>query len=379
MDWLEEKWESFKTKIRNTSLLRGLLCYFFMGFAAALVFSLLTRNICKSWIFVIGHRHPPRIWVQDQCIVSFLYDNSFYIYVLMASGIAVWMFFRNKIYPAIQALREALNNLAIGDYSHEIQYRSEDELGSLCGESEYLRLQLIKEKREQWEEEEDQRSINAAFAHDMRTPLTVMKGYTEYLLKYIPQGKIGKEILLEKLNVMQSQQERLITFTGTMTRIRQIEKRAVNGKWVKLSEFMKSLNLAIKALAKTREEINCCIEFDGEPNAEIFIDVEMVLEVFENLLHNAIRYAHKKIEIRVQAGERNLVFFVRDDGKGFTQRALRAAWKVYYSEAKEDGEHFGMGLFICKTLCEKHGGKLILINSVEGGAIVTAEFLCRYR
>ena len=239
MDWLEEKWEIFKTKMQNTELFRSLLCYFFMGFAVALVLSLLTKNICESWIFAIGRRQPPQIWDRDPFTASFLYDNSFYIYVLITSVVAVWMFFRNKIYPAVQALKEALNNLAIGDYGHEILYRSGDELGSLCEESEYLRLQLIKEKKEQWEEEEDQRSINAAFAHDMRTPLTVMKGYTEYLLKYIPQGKVGEEVLLEKLNVMQSQQERLIAFTKTMTCIRQIEKRSVSGGWIELSELKK--------------------------------------------------------------------------------------------------------------------------------------------
>lgn len=381
MDWLEEKWEDLKQRLQNTELLRGLFCYLFLGIISAVVLFLLTRNICESWMNVIRLRDPGKGTYNDLglSIATFLYYNSAIFYILITLAISVRLFFKRKLYPAIYALKESLGSLAVGDYSHEIPYQSEDEIGSLCKEAEYLRNQLIKEQKKQWESEEDQRSINAAFAHDMRTPLTVMKGYTEYLLKYLPQGKIKEEVLLEKLETIQSQQERLIAFTKTMTDLRRIEKRTVNGEWQKIRELLKSLEFSAETLAAEKEGVSCRVTADLTQEGEIFADMGMILEVFDNLIHNAIRYAKSRIEVCVQMEGRRLVIFVRDDGCGFTAKALRTGSKVYYSEAKEDGEHFGMGLFICKTLCEKHGGNLSLINSVEGGAIATAEFLCQRR
>lgn len=381
MDWLEKKWEDIKRKIENAGLIRGLLYYLLIAVISAGILALLTRNICQSWIGVINFRNPSKAFYNDMGMlaVEFLYYNSFLTYVLIASFIAVWLFFKRKLYPATEALKESIGNLALGDYGHEITYRSGDELGRLCEETEYLRNRLIEERKKQWEEEEDQRSINAAFAHDIRTPLTVMKGYTEYLLKYIPKEKISEEILLEKLNTIATQQERLIAFTKTMTDIRQIEKRTVKGDWYKLSDLVENLRMEAETLTKTAGEMSCEVKVDEILEEEIFVDMEIFLEVFENLMHNALRYAQKRIEVCLKTEERRLILFVKDDGEGFSQKALRIGSKLYYSEEKENGEHFGMGLFLCRMLCEKHRGGLTLINSVEGGAIATAEFLCRCR
>lgn len=380
MDWLEELWERLKGKIKNTGLMRGMFFYLFMAICSSAVLYYLTRNVCETWIDVIHVRYPDHWYDNDFkiAIAQFLYYYGFVFYMVISSGVAVWMYFRNRIYPALQTVKDGLENLAVGDYSHEMNYSSQDEIGAVCQEAEQLRQQLIQIQKTRWESEEDQRSINAAFAHDLRTPLTVMKGYTEFLLKYIPQGKVQQEVLLEKLRTLQTQQERMMAFTRTMSDIQKIEQRNVNGEWQTLRNLYHHLKEAAQAL--TREGgISCQVTAENDLEGEIFADVGIILEVYDNLLHNAIRYARNNIEVRLGIEDRRLLLFVRDDGEGFTDRALRTGSKVYYSEAKEEGEHFGLGLFICKTLCEKHGGGLNLINSVEGGAIAMAEFFCRRR
>lgn len=106
---------------------------------------------------------------------------------------------------------------------------------------------------------------------------------------------------------------------------------------------------------------------------ELLLDSGLVLEAVENLVSNALRYAKKQVRVELVYAKHRMTVYVRDDGPGFSPLALREASKAYYSEEK--GEHFGMGLFICRTICEKHGGGLTLINSVEGGAIAAAAFL----
>ena len=110
------------------------------------------------------------------------------------------------------------------------------------------------------------------------------------------------------------------------------------------------------------------------------MDTELIFQVFENLMSNACRYAQKRIQVCVGQREGFFQLSVTDDGPGFPQEALKRAVEPYYrADKKLDGtpqgsQHFGLGLYICRILCEKHGGWLSVKNSEEGGASVTAVF-----
>lgn len=85
----------------------------------------------------------------------------------------------------------------------------------------------------------------------------------------------------------------------------------------------------------------------------------------------------EKIEITEEYRGQALFVYVKDDGAGFSPKALREADKAYFSENKEEDKaegHFGIGLSVTKMLCEKHGGELKLFNSIEGGAVTAVSF-----
>ena len=106
-----------------------------------------------------------------------------------------------------------------------------------------------------------------------------------------------------------------------------------------------------------------------------YFDPAAVAQVFENLLGNALRFAGSKVAVRLEGGGDALTLRVADDGPGFTEKELLTAARPYYSGRRDgDGCHFGLGLHICRTLCEKHGGGLTLANGESGGAEVTARF-----
>lgn len=400
MDWLEELAEKIKKKLSRADLRKSLIFYLAAAIFAMWALYLFTINICEGWIWVLKQRYSELEIVKDHLhvnliagrgieaedlriseLICLIYNNCIYVYMLLAFAAGLFLFYRTRLYPALASSKEALDYLLIGDYGHEFSYQSEDELGALCNEIEELRLKLIAEKKRQWENREDLRKINAAFAHDMRTPITVMKGYTEFLLKYIPQGKISQQQLLEKLELLLKQQDRLYEFSRTMTNIRNLEMREPESKRYRAEELEGQIEEAAGALAaqwekelifrrKTDEENP---QYGKKAERELLLDIGLVLEAVENLVGNALRYAKKQVRVELVYAKHRMTIYVRDDGPGFSPRALREASGAYYSEEK--GEHFGMGLFICRTICEKHGGELTLINSVEGGAIAAASFL----
>lgn len=106
---------------------------------------------------------------------------------------------------------------------------------------------------------------------------------------------------------------------------------------------------------------------------QIFIDAELILQVSTNLISNAVRYAKSLVTITLEETEEGIGLSVADDGKGFGQDTLRYATAPYYSEEENHFEHFGLGLYICKILCEHHGGFLSIQNTGKG-AKVTAFF-----
>lgn len=280
---------------------------------------------------------------------------------------------QKKIYPALKAVQDALGCIGAGDYGREIAYLDGDEMGGLCRSFEQLRRRLVKEKRSRWMEQESQRRINAAFAHDIRTPLTVLSGCTEFLQKYVPKGKVSEEKLLEKLAAMHHQEQRILEISKTMTQLHGQEAREVSGAWLEGRTFVQHLGTAARELAVEKKK-TCRIAAQGIEGI-FFADGGLIEEVFDNLVSNALRYAQSGITVEfVRKGEEFLIY-VRDDGAGFSHRALRYGTDPYYSEDKEGGGHFGLGLFISRMLCEKHGGTLKLVNSIDGGGIAAAAFL----
>ena len=103
-------------------------------------------------------------------------------------------------------------------------------------------------------------------------------------------------------------------------------------------------------------------------------DKEVILEVIENLLSNAFRYAKTKVEMEVLLTYSELQIRVKDDGVGFTVDKQKATELFYQQNVKDSLKHSGMGMYISRLYCEKHGGQLLIENEKQSGAVITALF-----
>lgn len=392
MDWIEEVIHRLKKKIASSSLQTGLLLTIFISMVAAVVAFAFTRNLIYGWICVVTNRYttvdsitnmhvfasntgmPLHVWI-GICILKLLYEYGLVLYILLAEYIGVKWYCKNRMMPGLESVQTAVGYLTLGDLGHEKNYFYENEVGRICSEIEKLRQQMLAAKRIEWEQQEEQSCVNAAFAHDLRTPLTVMKGYTDFLIKYQPEGKVSEETLLDKLVIIRQQQERLLEFSKTMAEIQNIEQQEVHCKWMAYIDYLTSLQMTIVEMGKqSGKQVSFHIDQKYEKDLQISIDPNIIMEVCENLISNALRFAKSQVQVNVRIHNQYLQCYVEDDGKGFSVNALKEGKKLYFSEEKRSSNHFGMGLYISEKLCKKHGGTLTLINSAEGGAICGAEF-----
>ena len=105
----------------------------------------------------------------------------------------------------------------------------------------------------------------------------------------------------------------------------------------------------------------------------LFINLDTVMQIYENLLSNSIRYAKNNITIKIEIQNNDLVISVSDDGCGFKISDIGKATLPFYKSSKEiSTEHLGLGLNICKILSGRHGGNIQISNNETGGACVTA-------
>lgn len=290
------------------------------------------------------------------------------------SGLAVIVFYKNKLKTPIKILEDGSHEIACNNLDFQIKYDYEDEMGRLCTSFEHMRSQLQINNKYMWKMIEEQKNLKAAIAHDLRSPLAILKGYHEMLIEFIPQDKIDKEKLNEIIRSCDKQTDRLLLFIDKMRQLSSLEDRKAEYEEVNTAELVTQLKVAADILAEPK---NIAIEIRNEPGVSLSFQADrgIIHEVYENLLSNAVRYAAKKIVISIKFINSMLQIKVWDDGTGFHTNDNDLITNAYYHDnPADDLNHFGLGLYISKLLCEKHGGKVCIENDINFGASVKAEF-----
>lgn len=308
--------------------------------------------------------------VSELC--DFLQTYTVLILSVAGSCAAVFLFYRHKLKTPIEELARASERIAGNDLDFRITYENQDEMGCLCREFERMRGQLARNNRELWRTLEEERALRAAIAHDIRSPLSVLKGYQEMLIDFLPDGTIDIPKAAEMLSESMKQIERMDTFVETMRKMNSLEQRTLLSDQITAEELKKDIQAELVALGTEKGKH---VALKLSETAEIFRgDKEVILEVTENLLSNALRYAKERIEVNVSVTYAELKVCVRDDGHGFREEAEKITEAFHQQNIKDSLKHAGMGMYISRLYCEKHGGSLLLENRETGGAAVTAIF-----
>ena len=289
-------------------------------------------------------------------------------YIAVGIGAAAAVYYRKKLRNPITQLQNGVERIQEDNLDFHIEYDGDDELGRLCCSMEKMRRELRQKHKALWESLEQRKLLNASVSHDLRTPITVLKGYLDYLEKNIPQDKLTEDMLLDTVSSMQGAVNRLELYVESVRDIEKIENIEIEKRSENVKLLLNELRSNVLQLAGNKEII---ISNDIAVD-KIQIDKGVFFRILENLLQNALRYAEKQVSINLSHKKDFLILTVKDDGKGFSAADLEKATTVFYSNDKEK-QHFGIGLSVCKILCEKHGGLLYVGNQKEKGACVTAK------
>lgn len=289
--------------------------------------------------------------------------------------LAASLFYKLKLKKPLEILMNASEKIASNDLGFHVSYDSRDEMSELCRAFEKMRSQLEGNFKTLWRSAEERNQLNAIFAHDLRTPLSIMKGYCDFVITYLPENRISEDKLLDTIQTMQTHILRMERYIEAMNSIQKLEDMPINKQVMAIDPFIALLdNNASKIAGQSGKA------FDSYRTADstlLSVDTDLVMQVFENMVANGARYATNQLKIDYVVDNGVLTITVTDDGSGFSEDDLRKAVLPFYrGEIPEAKEHQGLGLYICKVLCEKHQGGLQVANGFRGGK-VTASFMCR--
>lgn len=303
---------------------------------------------------------------------DFLQTYTILILSMVGSCAAVFLFYRNKLKRPMEELVFASKKIAENHLDFHITYENRDEMGMLCREFERMREELAKNHRILWKHIEEEKILRAAIAHDIRSPLSVLKGYQEMLMEDLQDTDIDREQVMEMLSESWRQIERMDAFVETMRKMNSLENRELAATEISAEQLEADLRAELMILEKEYEKQSV---LQVQASDELFCgDKEMILEVTENLLSNAFRYGKHQVEILARVGYLELCICVRDDGDGFQEAEEKIVEAFHQQNIKDSLKHAGIGMYISRLYCEKHGGRLVLENDKQKGAVVTAIF-----
>lgn len=290
----------------------------------------------------------------------------FFVIALLAT---VFLFYRWKLKAPLEILMDGANHIIDNDLNFSIEAQSTDELGQLCAAFETMRQALMKNNRELWRQAEERKRLNAAFSHDLRNPVTVLKGSAKMARQCAESGTERTTQLIENIS-------RIETYTGRIERYVEAMSNAGRLEQIQLEKAFTDPQI----LARELENAIRLVVADGgkqlsftstETAGKILLDKNVLFQIAENLVSNAIRFAKQTISVNLSFSGDMLLLEVIDDGSGFPAGLLKNGIQPF-QKGNEDAEHFGMGLYICDLLCQKHGGHIEIKNCQQGALVCAA-------
>ena len=289
------------------------------------------------------------------------------LYLVLGTIFIVKIYYRLKLALPIEQLNIGIANLTNNNLDFQITYNSNDELGRLCSTLEVMRNELIETNQKVWELLDQRKALTASVSHDLRTPITVLKGYLDYLLKNLPEKRVSDDVLLTTLKSMAHSSARLERYVECIQDIQKIEDIEISKTMVVGKDFLEEINNDFMIIAKNNHK-DLVLEAKIV-SKQLYLDKQIIFKILENLLNNAFRFANNGVKLTIMETVGYLEFVIQDDGPGFSKKDLENATTLFYSSQTNKGS-FGIGLSISKILCEKHGDILKLLNNENGACAI---------
>jgi len=224
---------------------------------------------------------------------------------------------------------------------------------------------IFQDISERWRFEKLQNDFVANVSHELKTPLSSIRGAAEIVY----DGAVSRKKAKEKyLNMIIEESNRLETMVNNILSISELKSDVINRNLVNFSEFIYNMLEDYKIVNEVEQNFS----YQIEENIKIEIDADKIKRVVINLLDNAVKYspAEGEIKIILSKNDSAVKFAVRDQGPGVPEAERKNIWERFYKINKKAFQSqkrgSGLGLAIVKDIIELHGGRVYHKNLERG-------------
>ena len=285
--------------------------------------------------------------------------------------LVAWLY--QGILKPLNALKKATKQLQEGNLDYSLHDNiADDEIGQLCADFEEMRLHLKKEIEVRIQYEQELRELISNISHDIKTPLTAIKGYAEGLIDGVADTPERRKKYLRTIYAKASDMSTLVDELSFYTKI-DTNNIPYHFEKVRVNDYFLD---CVEDNRPELELINVTLEYQSSVGEAVQVlgDREQLRRVMNNIIGNAVKYRGDKecgkITVYLQEEEAMVRVTVEDNGQGISEQALPNIFERFYRadasrNSKQGGS--GLGLAIVKKIIEEHGGSIWAESTVGVG------------
>lgn len=289
--------------------------------------------------------------------------------ILLFTGIMLTRWINKGVIHPINELNVAMRKIKEGNFDYVLQTDEKGEIGDLYCNYEDMRLRLKESLEENEISEKQNRELISNISHDLKTPITAIKGYVEGIMDGVADTPEKMDKYIRTVYNKANDMERLI---NELTYYSRIDNNRIpyNFHRINVAEYFGD---CVEEVGMDLEQRNIQLNYFDHASSDTIViaDPEQMKKVINNIISNSIKYMDKPngvINIRILDEVDSIHVEIEDNGKGIAQKDLGKIFERFYrTDASRNSAQggSGIGLSIVKKIIEDHGG-YIWATSKEG-------------
>ncbi|SDB29656.1 HAMP domain-containing protein [Pseudobutyrivibrio sp. YE44] len=305
----------------------------------------------------------------DELVISFCVAELVILF-LTAVIMVVWIY--RGIAPQLKTLKLAANNVKEGNLDFSVASTGKDEMSELCNAFEDMRVRLKNNAKDRLEDEAEQRALISNIAHDLKTPITAIKGYAEGMLDGVADTPEKQE---KYIRTIYNKANEMNTLINELTLYSNIDTNKIPYNFQKLN-LHAYFSDCIEELGMDLDNQHIRLDYANfvDPDVLIIADAEQLGRIIHNIVSNSVKYMRADVPSRIAITIKDVGDFVQieiaDNGKGIATKDLPYVFDRFYrADASRNSAAggSGIGLSIVKKIVEDHGGKIWVTSKENEG------------
>ncbi len=325
-----------------------------------------------DFVYADGSRGSIFIITRISSVISrkLLLDMFFAItLILIFTSIMLTQWIQRGVFDPVKQLNTAMQKIKDGNFEYRLQTENKGEIGELYRNYEDMRLRLKESTDEKLLHEKQNRELISNISHDLKTPITAIKGYVEGIMDGVADTPEKMDKYIKTVYNKANDMDRLI---NELTIYSKIDNNRIpyNFHRINVADYFGD---CVEEVGLDLESKNIRLNYSNlvSPDTKVIADPEQMKRVVNNIIGNSVKYLDKKegvIDIRILDEVDSIRVEIEDNGKGIAAKDLPKIFERFYrTDASRNSSQggSGIGLSIVKKIIEDHGG-YIWATSKEG-------------